>query len=121
MQRAPLLVELYLAVWGVLAIPIVFAALVFLVPGLYPLIGSALLAIVAVDLAYLWLLAKPDRRAWTFGVTIHLLLIPVSAYYVKAGPVGLALPALVLNVLSVLVLVAYRRVWLGEQVQEAAA
>lgn len=119
MQRAPLLVELYFGVWGALAIPILFAGLVFLVPGLYPLIGSALLGIVAVDLAYLWLLAKPDRRAWTFGVSIHLLLIPVSAYYVKAGPVGLAFPALILNVLSVLVLLAYRQVWLGQPLQEA--
>lgn len=121
MQRAPLLVELYLGVWGALAIPLIFAGVVFLVPGFYPLIGSAILGIVAVDIAYLWLLAKPDRRAWYFGVAMHLLLIPVSAYYVKAGPVGLALPALILNALSVLVLVAYRRVWFGPPIQEAAA
>lgn len=119
MQRAPLWVEVYLGVWGALAIPLLFAGVVFLVPGFYLFTSLALLGIVAIDLGYLWFLAKPDRRAWYFGVAVHLLLIPVSAYYVKAGPVGLAAPALVLNALSALVLLTHRRVWFEERPREA--
>lgn len=121
MQRAPLWVELYLATWGALAIPFLFAALVFLAPGFYVVTGGVLLAVAFAVLVYLWLLTRPDRRAWMAGVALHLLLVPVSGYYVLHGPRGLAWPALVLNALSVIVLVAYRRVWTQATPQEAAA
>lgn len=112
MQRSPLWVELYLGIWGALAIPLLFAGLVFLVPGFYGLTGGALLAIAIGILAYLWFLTRPDRRAWNAGVALHLLLFPICGFYVVQGPRGLAWPALVLNVYSLIVLVAYRRLWL---------
>ena len=124
MQRAPLWVELYLGIWGALAIPFLFAGLVFLVPGFYWITGGALLAIAALDLLYLWFLIQPDRRAWNAGVAAHLLLLPLCGYYVLHGPRGLAWAALVLNALSAVVLLAYRRVWLdanGAQAEEAIA
>ncbi len=119
MQKAPLWVELYLAIWAALAIPLLFAGVVFLVPGFDVVVGVALLGITGIDLAYLWLLTRPYRRAWYFGVAAHLALIPVSAYFVQAGPRALAAPALALNALSLVVLLAYRRVWLAEASAEA--
>ena len=124
MQKAPLLVELYLGIWGALAIPLLFAGLVFLVPGFYGVTGGALLAIALAILVYLWFLTQPDRRAWNAGVAVHLLLLPICGYYVMRGPAGLAWPALVLNAYSVIVLVAYRRRWTdaaGTEPREAAA
>ena len=111
MQRAPLPVELYLGAWAALAIPLGFAGLVFLVPGFYPVQGAVLLALAAGIVAYLWFLAKPEPRAWWIGLAGHLVAAGLAALHVTDGPAALAVPALALNALSLLVLLAYRRLW----------
>jgi hypothetical protein len=71
MNRSYPLVEVHYALWAVLTVPIGFAGMFFLVPGLIFEIGIPLEIIAAVLIFYIAKLTQGARAAWLFGLVLH--------------------------------------------------
>ncbi len=107
------LVEVHFALWAVLTVPIGFAGLFFLLPGLMLVEGIVLQAIAGTLLAYVWHLTQYRRAAWLFGLLLHSALLIGAFYYVPIWPDLLAVPLALANLYSLLVLAVHRRLWSG--------
>ena len=114
MDRIPALVEIHLALWAVTSIPLGFAGLVFVLPGLGFLTGAILLGLSGALVGYVVALARRRRRAWVAGLLVHAVLVLASPLYIDAWPTWLALPLALANVYSAVVLLAHRRFWAAE-------
>lgn len=110
-DRSYPLVEVHFALWAVLAVPIGFAGLFFLLPGLMLVEGIVLQAIAGMLLAYVWNLTQYRRGAWLFGLFLHSALLVGAFYYVPLWPDLLAIPLALANLYSLLVLAVHRRLW----------
>ncbi len=111
-NRSYPLVEVHFALWAVLTVPIGFAGLFFLLPGLMLVEGIVLQAIAGMLLAYVWNLTQYRRGAWLFGLLLHsALLVGAFYYYVPLWPDLLAIPLALANLYSLLVLAVHRRLW----------
>jgi hypothetical protein len=115
MKQSYPLVEIHFALWGVLTVPLGFAGLFFLLPGLMLVEGFTLQAIAGVILFYLINLTRWKRPAWLFGLLWHGALVAAAAYYLPRLPLLLGAPLLALNAYSLIVLLIYRRLWSGEE------
>ncbi|UCF18385.1 MAG: hypothetical protein JSU87_10555 [Gemmatimonadota bacterium] len=111
MQRSYPLVEIHYAIWAVLTVPLGFAGLFFLIPGLILEVGIPLLAIAALLLAYVGKLTQFKRRAWLLGLALHAIVLVAGVYYLPRWPQLLSVPLMAINVYSLVVLVVYRRLW----------
>lgn len=127
-NRSYPLVEVHFALWAVLTVPIGFAGLFFLLPGLMLVEGIVLQAIAGMLLAYVWNLTQYRRGAWLFGLLLHSALLVGAFYYVPLWPDLLAIPLALANLYSLAVLAIYRRLWsagaqsrLGDRVASASA
>jgi hypothetical protein len=114
MDRIPTLVEIHLALWAVTSIPLGFAGLVFVLPGLGFVTGAILLGLSGALVVYVVGLARRERRAWLVGLLFHAVLVLASPLYIDAWPTWLALPFALANVYSAVVLLAHRRFWTAE-------
>lgn len=123
MNRSYPLVEIHYALWAVLSVPLGFAGLFFLVPGLILEWGVALLLISGLLILYVSSLTRRKRAAWLIGLVAHAALAVAAVYYLPRWPVLLGAPLLVANLYSVVVLVAYRGLWTtsGPAVERALA
>ncbi len=110
-NRTSPLVEVHFALWAVLAVPLGFAGLFFLLPGLMLVEAITLQAIAGILLAYIWNLTRYRRAAWLFGLLLHAGLLIGAFYYVPLWPDLLAVPLALANLYSLLVLVVYRNLW----------
>ncbi len=110
-DRSYPLVEVHFALWAVLAVPIGFAGLFFLLPGLMLVEGIVLQAIAGMLLAYVWHLTQYRRGAWLFGLFLHSALLVGAFYYIPLWPDLLAIPLAIANLYSLLVLAVYRGLW----------
>lgn len=114
-NRTSPLVEIHFALWAVLAVPIGFAGLFFLLPGLMLVEGIALLAIAGILLAYIWNLTQYRRGAWLFGLLLHAGLLIGAFFYVPLWPDLLAIPLALVNLYSLLVLAVHRNLWTADE------
>lgn len=112
MNRVPALVEIHYALWGVLSVPILFAGLFYLVPGLIVKEGVALLAVAGLLLLYVSRLTQFRRGAWLGGLIVHAALTFGAFFYIPRWPDLLAVPLALANLYSLGVLLTYRRLWL---------
>lgn len=110
-KRSYPLVEVHFALWAVLTVPLGFAGLFFLLPGLMLVEGFVLQAIAGMLLAYIWHLTQYRRGAWLFGLLLHAGLLVGAFYYIPLWPDLLAIPLALANLYSLLVLAIYRRLW----------
>ena len=115
MKQSYPLVEIHFALWAVLTVPLGFAGMFFLIPGLMLVEGLTLEAIAGLILIYIAQLTRLKRPAWLFGVLLHAVLLLGAAYYVPRWPSLLGVPLAVLNLYSLIVLLLYRRLWSGEE------
>jgi hypothetical protein len=115
MKQSYPLVEIHFALWAVLTVPLGFAGMFFLVPGLLLVEGFTLEAIAGIILFYIAQLTRLKRPAWLFGVLLHVVLLLGAAYYVPRWPLLLGVPLAALNLYSLIVLLLYRRLWNGEE------
>ncbi len=115
MKQSNPLVEIHFALWAVLTVPLGFAGMFFLFPGLLLVEGFTLEAIAGLILIYVAQLTRLKRPAWLFGVLLHAVLLLGAAYYVPRWPSLLGVPLAVLNLYSLIVLLLYRRLWSGEE------
>ncbi|HSG82778.1 MAG TPA: hypothetical protein VLC48_11030 [Gemmatimonadota bacterium] len=115
MKQSYPLVEIHYALWGVLTVPLGFAGVFFLLPGLMLVEGFTLQAIAGVILFYLANLTRLKRPAWLFGLLLHGALIVAAVYYLPRLPQLLGVPLLLLNAYSLIVLLIYRKLWSGEE------
>jgi hypothetical protein len=113
MNRSYPLVEIHYALWAVLTVPIGFAGMFFLIPGLIFEIGIPLEIIAAVLIFYIAKLTQGARAAWLFGLVLHGAHIVGAIYYLPRLPVLLGWPLLLANVYSLGVLLVYRQLWTG--------
>jgi hypothetical protein len=117
-DRSYPLVEVHYAFWGVLTVPIGFAGLFFLIPGLIFEWGVPLEIIAGILIVYVAKLAQRARAAWLFGLILHTLLLVGALYYIPRWPTLLGFPLALANLYSLLVLLVYRRLW-TEQIDPA--
>ena len=113
MNRSYPLVEIHYAFWAVLSVPLGFAGLFFVFPGLNFTIGVPLLAISGLLIYYIAHLTRMSRVAWLAGVAGHGALLLAAAYYVPRWPLLLGVPLAAANLYSVLVLLVRRRLWMS--------
>jgi hypothetical protein len=113
MNRSYPLVEIHYALWAVLTVPIGFAGMFFLIPGLIFEIGIPLEIIAAVLIFYIAKLTQGARAAWLFGLVLHGAHIVGAIYYLPRLPGLLGWPLLLANVYSLGVLLVYRQLWTG--------
>ncbi len=113
MNRSYTLLEIHYALWAVLAVPIGFAGMFFLIPGLIFEIGIPLLVIAAILIVYVAKLTQGVRAAWLFGLAVHALLVIGAVYYIPRLPTILGLPLVIANLYSLIVLLVYRKLWTG--------
>lgn len=113
MRQSYALVEIHFALWGVLTVPLGFAGVFFLVPGLMLVQGLSLQAIAGIILLYVAQLTRLKRTAWLLGLLLHAALLFGAAYYVPRWPLLLGVPLASLNLYSLVVLLWYRRLWSG--------
>ncbi|UCC72486.1 MAG: hypothetical protein JSV86_19325 [Gemmatimonadota bacterium] len=111
MNRSYPLVEVHYALWAVLTVPIGFAGMFFLIPGLIFEIGVPLEIIAAILIVYIAKLTRGARRAWLFGLLLHALLVLGAVYYIPRLPALLGLPLMLVNLYSLIVLLVYRKLW----------
>ncbi len=114
MNRSYPLVEIHYALWAVLTVPIGFAGMFFLIPGLIFEVGIPLQIIAATLIFYIAKLTQGARAAWAFGLVLHGAHILGAVYYLPRLPGLLAWPLLLANVYSLGVLLAYRQLWTGK-------
>jgi hypothetical protein len=115
MRQSNPLVEIHFALWGVLSVPLGFAGMFFLIPGLLLVEGFTLQAIAGTILVYVAQLTRWKRMAWMFGLLLHAGLLVAAIFYVPRWPLLLGIPLAVLNLYSLIVLLVYRRMWSGEE------
>ena len=115
MKQSYPLVEIHFALWGVLTVPLGFAGMFFLVPGLLLVEGFTLQAIAGTILLYVAQLTRWKRTAWLFGLLLHAGLLAGAIFYVPRWPLLLGVPLAVLNLYSLTVLLVHRRLWSGEE------
>jgi hypothetical protein len=111
MNRSYPLVEIHYALWAVLSVPLGFAGMFFLVPGLMLEWGVALLLISGLLILYVSSLTRQKRAAWIVGLVAHAAVAAAAIYYLPRWPLLLGAPLLVANLYSLVVLVAYRGLW----------
>lgn len=121
MTRVPALVEVHYALWGVLAIPIGFAGLFYLVPGLLIKEGALLLAIAGFLLFYVSGLTRYRRSAWLMGLIVHAAFTFGAYLYIPRWPDLLAVPLALASLYSLIVLLLNRRLWLGAELRSNTA
>ena len=114
MRQTSPLVEIHYALWGVLSVPLGFAAVFFLM-GLLLVQGLVLEAIAGIILLYIANLTRLRRSAWLFGLLLHAALLVAAIYYVPRWPLLLGVPLAILNLYSLVVLLVYRALWSGEE------
>jgi hypothetical protein len=114
MVRTSPLVEIHYALWGVLAVPLGFAGVFFLM-GLLLVQGFVLMAVAGAILFYINDLTRLRRSAWMLGLFVHAALLVGAIYYVPRWPQLLGVPLAVLNLYSLSVLLVYRSLWSGEE------
>lgn len=113
MDTSQPLVEIHYALWAVLSLPLGFAGMFFVVPGLIFEVGLPLLGVSGLLILYVAKLTQGARAAWLLGVVGHAAALVASAYYVPRWPTLLGVPLALANLYSLIVLIAYRRVWSG--------
>ncbi len=111
MDRSYPLVDVHFALWAVLSVPLGFAGMFFLVPGLILGWGVLLLSISNLLVFYVSKLVQGKRAAWLLGLIAHALLLMAALYYVPRWPPLLAVPLALANLYSLIVLLAYRKLW----------
>ncbi|MGD2154733.1 MAG: hypothetical protein PVG79_15800 [Gemmatimonadales bacterium] len=111
MNRSYPLVEIHFALWAVLTVPIGFAGMFFLVPGLIFEVGIPLQIVAATLIVYVAKLTHGARAAWLFGLVLHAALALGAVYYLPRLHALLGWPLLLANLYSLAVLLAYRRLW----------
>jgi hypothetical protein len=111
MNRSYPLVEIHFALWAVLSVPLGFAAMFFLVPGLMLEWGIPLLAISGLLVFYVSMLTRLKRAAWLIGLVAHAVVLLAAFYYVPRWPTLLGLPLALANAYSLMVLLLYRSLW----------
>jgi hypothetical protein len=111
MNRSYALVEIHYAFWAVLTVPIGFAGMFFLIPGLIFEIGIPLEVIAAVLIVYIAKLTRGVRAAWLFGLILHGALLVGAVYYIPRLPALLGFPLGFANLYSLGVLLVYRKIW----------
>ncbi len=124
MERSYPLVEIHYALWAVLSVPLGFAGVFFLAPGLILDWGFGLLAVSGLLVFYVSKLTRGSRAAWLFGIVAHALVLLAAAYYVPRWPALLGVPLAVANAYSLIVLVVFRKLWTepaDQALQEALA
>lgn len=114
MSRSYPLVEIHYALWAVLAVPLGFAGLFFVLPGLMFAVGLTLLAVSGVLLLYVSYLTRFSRTAWLGGVVGHALLLAAAFYYLPRWPILLGVPLALANLYSLAVLLIRRGLWADE-------
>lgn len=124
MNRIPVLLEIHYAFWAVLAIPLGFAGLFFILPGLIFVEGFILFAAAGFLILYVARLTQGNRAFWMLGVLLHFAGVAAAVYYVPRWVPWLGIPFAVANFYSLVVLVVYREQWSqagGEEGLQAAA
>jgi len=111
MNRSYPLVEIHYALWAVLSVPLGFAGMFFLVPGLMLQIAVPLLLISGLLVLYVSSLTRYKRAAWFIGLVAHAALVVAAVYYLPRWPVLLGVPLLLANLYSLGVLLVYRGLW----------
>ncbi len=111
MSRSNAWVEIHFALWAVLTVPLGFAGLFFLVPGLMLGIGLALEAVAGMLILYISRLTRYSRAAWLFGLLLHAGALAAAAYYVPRWATLIGVPLALANLYSLIVLLANRRLW----------
>lgn len=111
MNRSYPLVEIHYAFWAVLSVPLGFAGLFFVLPGLIFEWGVPLLLVSGLLIFYVSSLTQMKRAAWIIGLVGHALLAVAAVYYVPRWPTLLGVPLLVANLYSLFVLLLYRSLW----------
>lgn len=122
MNRTPALVEIHYAFWAVLAVPLGFASLFFIFPGLIFREGMILGGAAGFLLFYisrLTRMGKGARGAWLLGVVFHAAVLIAAVYYIPRWPSLLAYPLALANLYSLAVLIANRGLWAGAPRGEA--
>jgi hypothetical protein len=64
-------------------------------------------------IVYIAKLTRLSRGAWFFGIALHALVLAGGAYYLPRWPLLLGVPLAAANLYSLIVLLAYRRLWSG--------
>lgn len=123
MNRSYPLVDIHYALWAVLSVPLGFAGMFFLAPGLIFEWGVPLLLISGLLVFYVSSLTRNKRVAWLIGLVAHAALVVAAVYYVPRWPLLLGIPLLVANLYSLGVLLVYRGLWTtsGPTVRQAVA
>ncbi len=123
MNRSYPLVDIHYALWAVLSVPLGFAGMFFLVPGLIFEWGVPLLLISGLLVFYVSSLTRNRRAAWLIGLAMHAVLVVAAVYYIPRWPLLLGIPLLVANLYSLGVLLVYRGLWTtsGPTVRQAVA
>lgn len=123
MNRSYPLVEIHYALWAVFSVPIGFAGMFFLIPGLILQWGLLLLAVSGLLVFYVSRLTRHQRAAWLLGLALHAALLVAAIYYIPRWPPLLGVPLALANVYSLFVLSVYRGLWTatGPMAQEALA
>ncbi|NIN72140.1 MAG: hypothetical protein GTO46_09525 [Gemmatimonadetes bacterium] len=111
MNRSYPLVEIHYALWAVLTVPIGFAGMFFLIPGLIFEVGIPLQIIAATLIFYIAKLTQGARAAWLFGLVLHTAHILGAVYYIPRLHALLGWPLLLANLYSLIVLLVYRQLW----------
>ncbi len=111
MNRSYPFVEIHYALWAVLSVPLGFAGMFFLVPGLMLQIAVPLLLISGLLVLYVSSLTRNKRAAWLIGLVAHAALVVAAVYYLPRWPVLLGVPLLLANLYSLGVLLVYRGLW----------
>jgi hypothetical protein len=111
MKRSHPLVEIHFAFWAVMTVPLGFAGIFFLFPGLKLVEGFTLEAVAGLLLLYIIYLTRFKRAAWLSGLFLHAAVLAGAAYYLPRLPLALGLPLVLANLYSLLVLLAFRRLW----------
>ena len=111
MNRSYPLVEIHYALWAVLSVPLGFAGMFFLVPGLMFQIAVPMLLISGLLVFYVSSLTRHKRAAWLLGLAAHVALVVAAVYYLPRWPLPLGVPIVVANLYSLSVLVVYRGLW----------
>jgi hypothetical protein len=111
-NRSYPLVEVHYALWAVLTVPIGFAGMFFLIPGLVFEVGIPLQIIAATLIVYIAKLTQGARAAWLFGLVLHAAHIVGAVYYLPRLHALLGWPLLLANLYSLAVLLVYRQLWM---------
>ncbi len=119
MNRTPALVEIHYALWAVLAVPLGFASLFFIFPGLIFREGMILGGAAGFLLFYISWLTRMGKGAWLLGVVFHAAVLIAAVYYIPRWPSLLAYPLALANLYSLAVLIANRGLWAGAPPGEA--